>query len=152
MRQSVFRAQKWSVFGSRGLLQETAIWHHIYFVFQVQQMMETSVSRVFRMVQWSIAYLYEIVCFQGPKMVCFGQQRPTARDSNLAPHLFCIPGVVDDRDIGIKSFQHCVLLDCVSVSDSLFLVPKNGLFWQQASTTRDSSFCTTFILYSRRCR
>ena len=28
----------------------------------------------------------------------------TARDSNDAPHLFCIPSVVGDRDIGIKSY------------------------------------------------
>ena len=55
---------------------------------------------------------------------------PTARDSNDLSHLFCIPGVVGDRDIGIKSYLLCVLLDCVSLSDSLFLRPKYGLFWQ----------------------
>ena len=110
-----FQGTKMVYFSSRCLLHETAMIHHNYFVFQVLQVIETSVSRVISTVYCSIAYIYEIVCFQCQKMVCFLQQMPTARDSNDAPHLFCIPSVVGDRDIGIKSYQHCVLLDCVSL-------------------------------------
>ena len=66
-----FQGTKMVFFCSRCLLHETAMIHHIYFVFQVLQVIETSVSRVISIVYCSIAYLYEIVCFEGQKMVCF---------------------------------------------------------------------------------